>query len=224
MEKMVWKTSQSGAVGRMNIDKKMTALIDEMHGQLAVLPHGDEIISLLRKCYREGETIQNATFYFVNYLFKEYGLIVLLPDNTSLKREMKKIFEDDLVNRGAAAIVEKSTEKITEAGYKVQAHPRDINLFYLKDDLRERIVEKDGVYTVLNTDLKYSRDEILELLDTHPEYFSPNVILRGLYQETILPNIAFIGGGEKQLIGYNSKICLSTIKLLFLCWCCAIHF
>ena len=194
-KKMVWETSQSGAVGRMNIDKKMTALIDEMHGQLAVLPHGDEIISLLRKCYREGETIQNATFYFVNYLFKEYGLIVLLPDNTSLKREMKKIFEDDLVNRGAAAIVEKSTEKITEAGYKVQAHPRDINLFYLKDDLRERIVENDGVYSVLNTDLKYSRDGILELLDTHPEYFSPNVILRGLYQETILPNIAFIGGG-----------------------------
>jgi bacillithiol synthase len=79
--------------------------------------------------------------------------------------------------------------------YKVQAHPRDINLFYLKDDLRERIEIKDDRYEVLNSKISFSKEEILAELKEHPERFSPNVILRGLYQETILPNIIFIGGG-----------------------------
>jgi len=82
-----------------------------------------------------------------------------------------------------------------EAHYKVQAHPRDINLFYLNDNLRERIEQRDSRYEVVNSDISFSREELLSELKEHPGRFSPNVILRGLYQETILPNIAFIGGG-----------------------------
>src|SRR4051812_38823514 len=152
---------------------------------------------MMKKAYKEGVDLQTATFHFVNALLGEYGLVILLPDNASLKREMIKVFEDDLLHQKASAVVEKAVEALHKASYKVQANPREINLFYLEGDIRERIEksEKDNVWNVINTDKQFTRQELLDLLNQHPERFSPNVILRGLYRETILPNIAFIGGG-----------------------------
>lgn len=193
-EQLVWNTKQTGAVGRMKVDREFLKLIDAIEGQLAVLPHGEEAVSLIKNSYRLGEDIQTATFKIVNTLFADYGLIVLLPDNAALKQQMIKVFEDDLLNQTASVIVEKTSNRLGEL-YKVQAHPRDINLFYLLDDIRERLEVRDSKYHVLNSKISFSREELLTELKDHPERFSPNVILRGLYQETILPNIAFIGGG-----------------------------
>ena len=91
---------------------------------------------------------------------------------------------------------EKVTSQSAKLGknYKVQVQPREINLFYIEDNLRERIVKEDAVYKVLNTEIKFSESDILKELDQHPEKFSPNVVLRPLYQEKILPNLAYIGG------------------------------
>ncbi len=193
-EKLAWETKQSGAVGRMKIDKAITRLIERMEGQLSVLPHGGEIIALLRKHYREGTAIQDATFGFCNELFAGWGLVILLPDNAALKNQMIPVFEDDLLHQTASGIVERSTEKLEKTGYKVQAHPREINIFYLKEDIRNRISVTGSKYSILSTPYSFSREEIIKELHEHPEHFSPNVILRGLYQEIILPNIAFIGG------------------------------
>jgi bacillithiol synthase len=194
-QKLTWNTQQTGAVGRMVIDKELVKLIDLLEGQLTVLPEGKEIISLLRLYYKPGATIQDATFRFVSHLFADYGLVVLLPDNASLKATMHSLFEDDLLHQTASGIVEKSAAALEEAGYKVQAQPREINLFYLLDNRRERIELVNDQYRVVNTTIRFNSESLLRELKEYPERFSPNVILRGLYQETILPNIAFIGGG-----------------------------
>lgn len=194
-EKLVWETKQTGAVGRMKIDKTLLKLIDRMEGELSVLPNGAAIISQLRKFYAEGTTIQDATFRFVNHLFSDYGLVILLPDNAALKKQMVPLFEDDLLHQSVSSIVENTTKRLQDAGYKVQANPREINLFYLENDMRERIVKQGTKYKVQGTGVDLGEDEVIKELHQHPENFSPNVILRGLYQETILPNIAFIGGG-----------------------------
>ena len=193
-EKLVWNTKQTGAVGRMKIGKDFLKLIDAIEGQLAVLPNGEEAVGLVKECYRLGEDIQTATFKIVNALFAEYGLIVLLPDNAILKQQMLKVFEDDLLNQTASAIVEKTSARLGKL-YKVQARPRAINLFYLEGNIRERIEVRGEKYEVLNSKISFTKEELLTELCNHPERFSPNVILRGLYQEMILPNIAFIGGG-----------------------------
>ena len=194
-EKLEWETRQTGAVGRMKIDKGLLSLIDRMEGQLLVEPFGNEIMSMIRQFYQPGKTLQSATFEFVDALLGEYGLIVLLPDEASLKNAMHSIFEDDLLHQTASGIVESTANQLDEAGYKVQANPREINLFYLEEGIRERIIEKNGHYTTVSGEFTFSREELLKELESHPERFSPNVILRGLYQETILPNLAFIGGG-----------------------------
>jgi bacillithiol biosynthesis cysteine-adding enzyme BshC len=194
-EKLSWLTKQKGAVGRMKIDAELLKIIDRMEGELSVQPSGNTFIEMLRRFYVKGQDIQTATFHFVNELFAEYGLIVLLPDNAALKKQMISLFEDDLLHQSAAGIVEGTAAALLKAGYKVQAHPREINLFYLKDDTRERIEQKNGKFYIHNTSLSFTKEEMLAELQHNPERFSPNVILRGIYQETILPNIVFIGGG-----------------------------
>jgi len=203
-EKLTWNTKQTGAVGRMKVDKEVLKLIEAIEGQLAVLPNGEKIVNLVKDSYSLGEDIQTATFKIVNALFAEYGLVVLLPDNAFLKQQMITIFEDDLLNQTASGIVEKTSSKLEEL-YKVQAHPRDINLFYLKDNIRERIEERNGRYEVLSSKISFTREELLDELRNDPERFSPNVILRGLYQEIILPNIVFIGGGGELAYWFELK-------------------
>ena len=203
-EKLIWNTKQTGAVGRMKVDKELLKLINSIEGQLAVLPNGEKTVSLVKDCYRLGEDIQTATFKIVNALFAQYGLLVLLPDNSFLKQQMITVFEDDLLNQTASGIVEKTSAKLEEL-YKVQAHPRDINLFYLKGDIRERIEVRNESYEVLNSKISFTKEELLAELHNHSERFSPNVILRGLYQETILPNIAFVGGGGELAYWFELK-------------------
>lgn len=189
-----WNTKQSGAVGRMKVDKAFIKLIDEIEAQVSVLPFGKELTTKFRKAYNEGKSIQSATLELVNDLFGEYGLIVLIPDNAALKKLFVPVIRKELEEQFSHKIVAETLAEL-EKHYKVQAGGREINMFYLINDKRERIEVEAGLYEVKNLGLKFTLEEILKELDAHPERFSPNVILRGTLQETILPNIAFIGGG-----------------------------
>jgi len=193
-KKYIWHTKQTGAVGRMKVDDNLLKLITEIEGRVSVEKYGSEIIDLLKKCFQKNTTIEQATFLLVHHLFKSYGLIVFLPDNAALKKEMLAVFEEDIFENTSSKIVQATSEKLA-AKYKVQAHPREINLFYLKDNIRNRIVQTKEKFVVHDTDIAFTKDELKDELKNHPERFSPNVILRGLFQEMILPNIAFIGGG-----------------------------
>ncbi len=192
--KYQWETKQTGAVGRMKVDENLIKLIEKIAGRLSVEPFGKPLIDLLKKCFIKNSTIEESTFLFVHHLFQEYGLLILLPDNAAFKKEMISIFEDDIFNHTSSKIVEQTSEKLS-AHYKAQAYPREINLFYLKGNLRNRIVEVNDHFAVHDTDLSFTKEEMKQELAEHPERFSPNVILRGLFQEIILPDIAWIGGG-----------------------------
>jgi bacillithiol synthase len=192
-EKITWDTNQTGAVGRMNTTG-LEKIIQRIEGEFAGYPHGLELISLLKDCYLHSENIQRATLKLLNQLFGTYGLIVLIPDSHLLKSTMREIFKDDLTIHLPYDIIQKNLLNLTRE-YPVQANPREINLFYLNDSIRERIELKDGRYYINNSSIHFSTEEMEEELTNFPERFSPNVILRGLYQESILPNIAFVGGG-----------------------------
>lgn len=193
-KKYTWATQQTGAVGRMLVDDAFLHLINEMQGQLGVLPFGNELVELFSKSYKKDSSIQQATMLVMNELFGHFGLVILMPDNAALK----KIFEPVILKELETQFSHKALEPVKDAlgkHYTIQASGRELNLFYLIDDKRERI-EKDGdAFVVKNLGLRFSFPGILEEVKKHPDRFSGNVVLRGLFQETILPNIAFIGGG-----------------------------
>jgi bacillithiol biosynthesis cysteine-adding enzyme BshC len=104
--------------------------------------------------------------------------------------------KDDLLHQSAEKIVG-ATNALMDKQYKLQVNPRPVNLFYLRDGIRNRIDKRGNVYTVDETIIKFSDQKIIQELEEYPDRFSPNVILRGIYQETILPNILFVGGGSE---------------------------
>jgi bacillithiol biosynthesis cysteine-adding enzyme BshC len=209
-----WQTEQKGAVGRMIVDKDLLTLINELEKQVSVERSGKKFISILRESFQPGNTIQEATLKLVNSLFGKYGLVILIADDARLKKQMLPVFEDDLFDHKPGTIVADVNNKIAK-DYNVQAHPREVNLFYLLNNLRERIERKADRFTVINSEYSFTKEEIASELEKHPERFSPNVILRGLYQETILPNIAFIGGGGEVSYWLQLKPLFDHYKIPF---------
>jgi bacillithiol biosynthesis cysteine-adding enzyme BshC len=193
-KRYTWATKQQGAVGRMVVDKDISKLLAELDGQIGGQPFGPGLMAVFQQCFSEGRLIQDATFELVHALFGRFGLVVLIADEPSLKRTMQPVFEADLFEQQSAKIVERTSAQLN-VHYNVQAYARPINLFYLADGLRNRIEQQGDVFRVVDTAISFSKTDIQNELESHPERFSPNVILRGLYQETILPNVAFIGGG-----------------------------
>ena len=187
-------TNQKGAVGRMKVDAQFILLIDELEKQLSGQQFGEEIISKIRSTYTINKNIDKSTFEFVNELFGKYGLVVFIPDNPQFKSECKTIFRQELEHQFSSKILAQTLSDFPEE-YKIQTKGRDINLFYLQENSRERIEKTETGFKVANTDLRFTYQELLNELEQSPERFSPNVILRPLVQELLLPNVAFIGGG-----------------------------
>lgn len=178
-----WQTEQKGAVGRMNC-----AEIEQI---IAELP---EQITLFENAYKNAKNLTEAVRIYMHQLFGNEGLVCLDGDDILLKTEFSEIIKLEIIQRKTNQLVENSSQSIEKLGYKTQVKGREINLFYLENGLRERIVFENNQYSVLNTNLHFSEKEILELVEKCPEKFSPNVILRPVYQEVILPNIAYLGG------------------------------
>jgi bacillithiol synthase len=178
-----WQTDQKGAVGQMQCGE-IEAILTEM----------PEKIALFENAYRNATCLTHAVRTYMHELFGDKGLICVDGDDALLKSEFKDTIKAELTKRKTVQIVEKYSENLEKLGYKTQVKGREINLFYLEKGLRERIVFENNEYKVLNTNFSFSEKQILELVETNPEKFSPNVILRPVYQEVILPNIAYLGG------------------------------
>jgi bacillithiol biosynthesis cysteine-adding enzyme BshC len=193
-QKLVWQTKQTGAVGRMLVDVELLSLIKLIEGQIGVSVHGIAWVNLLKQSFTIGKTIAQATLEIVHHLFGDYGLVVVQPDSPELKSLFTSVIEKELTTGFSNNAVQQTIKNLS-VHYKVQAAGRAINLFYLQGNKRERIVQTDAGYEVTALGLSFTKDQILADVQNNPANYSPNVILRGVFQETIFPNIAFIGGG-----------------------------
>jgi len=189
-KKLEWHTEEKGAVGPMDVTTVLL-LVDEL--KLLLGNDAASIVDLLRSAYTLKD-LSNATRHIVNHLFGKYGLVILDANHPGLKGLFRHVMKDELFHGSAYEAVSASSAALQMAGYKTQVNPRGINLFYHDENLRARIERSGDKWKVIDTELAFSESELNDLLNSHPEKFSPNVIMRPLYQETILPNLAYIGG------------------------------
>ena len=171
-----------------------------------------EITDLLN--FYEGKNLGEATFNFINELFKEYGLIVIDANQRLLKELFIPILEKEITTSFSENNVGKSNLILEDLKIKPQVFSRPINLFYLNENSRTRIIPEQENFYIESKGI-YSKSEILSEIRNFPERFSPNVILRPLYQETILPNLAYIGGGGELAYWLQLKNTFDEAGVLF---------
>ncbi len=193
-KKLIWQNEEKGAVGMMNT-ASLAPVLAELKGILGESPNAQQLFELVEKCYTSNERYHSATQELIHELFGQFGLVVINMNDASLKAEFAPYIIKELLEQQSQKLVADTQQVLGDLGYKAQAFPREINLFYLREQVRERIVQEDNLYKVLNTEYVFTKEQILGEVEKHPERFSPNVVLRPLYQEVILPNLAYIGGG-----------------------------
>ena len=154
-------------------------------------PHFSEI---LREAYSQGNTLAEATLRFAHDLYGPYGVLILDADHPSLKALFASVLERELFGSFSEAAVNSQSEALEKAGYPAQVHSREINLFWLDEQGRDRMLKVPEGFAIDGREGTLSEEFVKKTVAEQPERFSPNVILRPLYQETILPNLAYCGG------------------------------
>jgi bacillithiol synthase len=191
-KQLSWEDKQGGAFGRYSTET-LGPLTDQLKEVLGADADRDGLLEIIHTAYSLPR-IEQATRYLVNAFFGTHGLIIVNGDDRVLKAAMIPTFEEELFGRASEPLVQEQSRKLEEAGYHAQASPRPINLFHLSPGKRERIEQlEDGSFVA--GDLHFSAEELKSILQNTPEAISPNVILRPIFQQSVLPSIAFIGGG-----------------------------
>ena len=191
-KKIRWNRESKGPVGRLNTSG-LEEVFEHFSHDLGSSENAKYLKELFEKSYFEHQNLANATRFLANELFKSEGLVIIDGDDTTLKKLFIPYAKNELLHQTSFKKVSDTIAQFKE--YTIQVNPREINLFYIQNELRERIIFENGNYKINNTLLSFSEREILAELEKNPENFSPNVILRPLYQEVILPNLCYIGGG-----------------------------
>ncbi len=215
-KKLQWNKEASGAVGHLNIDG-LDDVYNMLSMEIGIGQNADELKALFKRSYLEHDNLTDATRFLANELFGDYGLVIVDGDDRELKKLLVPYAKKDILENVSYKAVHSTAQRLErlEENYGIQVNPREINYFYLKDGLRERIIEKDGSYYINDTDLSFTEKELLEELHSYPERFSPNVISRPLYQEIILPNLCYIGGGGELAYWLELKSSFEEMGITF---------
>ena len=212
-KKVAWNRKDGGAVGRFSTDG-LENVFEVFSNHLGTSKNALYLKNLFSEAYLNHNNLADATRFIANSLFGDLGLVIIDGDDMTLKQLFNPFVKEELENKTSFKEVSKTILEL-EKNYKIQVNPREINLFYLGKDFRERIIFEDNVYKVNNTAISFSKAEILDEVDKNPNVFSPNVIMRPLYQEVILPNLCYLGGGGEIAYWFQLKSYFEKVSIPF---------
>lgn len=206
------KAHAGGAVGEIIVEDD--AFISQFAQEFKDSVFGTELILMMKRAYKKDNTLSEATRILVHELFSDYGLIIIDGDHPRLKSQLKEVFKAELLHQNLFKKTKETVKFLTEKYGKVQVNPREINLFYLTET-RDRIAFDGEKFIIVDKNISFTKDEILHELENHPEKFSPNALMRPVYQESILPNLAYIGGNAEIMYWLELKNYFKNISLPF---------
>lgn len=172
----------------------------------------DSMLAIFDKAFSL-PTWADATRFWVSELFRDTPLIIVDGNDKLLKEAFVPIMHKEITENFSNSQVQIKNAELKSSGYNVQVFSRPINLFSLANSKRERIIIDDSNFKVFDKIL--NPNEILQEMNDFPEKFSPNVILRPLYQEVILPNIAYLGGAAEVSYWLQLKGVFKSSELQF---------
>ncbi|MCF8267274.1 MAG: bacillithiol biosynthesis cysteine-adding enzyme BshC [Ignavibacteriales bacterium] len=162
-----------------------------------------KLVSELKEIYSSGKSFGKVFSEFIFKFFDKYGLVILNPSDGEIKKLLIPVFRKEIDNFRTHADTLVETSADLEERYHTQVKLRPVNLFFTTADGRFAI-EPDGDFRLRGKRTVFSKDSLINELNGHPEKFSPNVILRPICQDFLLPTGFYIGGpGE---IGYFAQL------------------
>ena len=213
-ENIRWESDQNGEVGKF-LTSNLKSTLDKFSQLLPNNINSNKLVKLFEESYIKSKDLSEATRKLVHELFQDYKLLILDSNQQELKKIFSPIIKNELINNVIFDNSLKTIENLNKKNYKPQINPRKINLFYLSKNSRNRIINHEDGFSTDDKKFTWTKDEIINEVNTCPENFSPNVLLRPLYQESILPNLCYIGGGSEISYWLELKKCFDELDLCF---------
>ncbi|MBL4657998.1 MAG: bacillithiol biosynthesis cysteine-adding enzyme BshC [Flavobacteriales bacterium] len=190
---MTWEAEAGDAVGRMSTSG-VGSVVAELKEKLSSDEKGMGILKVFEKAYSESKNLAEATRVLVHSLFGKYGLVIIDADDSRLKARFRDVMKAEVEKNASMHAMQEAYDSLSKS-YSLPVKSRNINLFYFHDGKRRRLEQNSsGNIEVLDTEVSFSVADCVKMIEEEPQNFSPNVVLRPLYEEMILPNLAYIGG------------------------------
>ncbi len=183
-----------GPVGSILIDGFIDGFFDRLQEQMQDTEFKTALFAALRGYYRSGASLGSAFVGLMNQLFEDSGLVFLSPGDAELKKILKPVFQKEVAGMSKTSQLVIDTSAGLEEHYHAQIKAKSINLFMLHKGGRYLIEPRENDYSLKGTRQFFSKDELNSIVENSPELISPNVVLRPICQDSILPTIAYIGG------------------------------
>ncbi|MFA6598932.1 MAG: bacillithiol biosynthesis cysteine-adding enzyme BshC [Ignavibacteriaceae bacterium] len=193
-----------GSVGELVFNSGITTVLDELQKNLRKTEFTDELITELREIYQEGKTFKEAFRQLMFNYFDQYGLIIFDPQQNEIKKLLKPIFHEELLNYRlhSEKLILRSAE--LEETYHAQVKVRPINLFMNYEKGRYAIEPVDDYFRLKHKRVKFTQEDLLKFISDSPELFSPNVILRPICQDYLFQTAFYVGGPSE--VSYFAQV------------------
>lgn len=191
----------------------ITSFLDQIHEKY----QDAEVLAKLKELtvfYEKGKDLAQATRQIINALFGTYGLVIIDGNDSELKKAFAPIAQKEVSEAFVHQQVSESNALLDQAGYHNQVFVRNCNLFYIdSNSTRQRIAKEADLFFI--GDEQISAEALHDKINESPVSFSPNALLRPVYQELVLPNIAYVGGGGEIAYWLQIKGVFDAINLPF---------
>lgn len=193
-----------GAVGELVMDDTIVASFASLEAALGTTEFTAQLLPALRECYAQGRTFNQAFGAWMNRTFAGLGLIFVSPNDARLKKILSPLFVKELEEYPAISqmVITRSAE--LEQRYHAQVKTKSINLFLFHKGGRYLIEPREADFSLKGTRAFFSKDELLAIARDTPALLSPNVILRPLCQDMLLPTVSYVAGPSE--IAYHAQI------------------
>ncbi|MFZ1281376.1 MAG: bacillithiol biosynthesis cysteine-adding enzyme BshC, partial [Ignavibacteriaceae bacterium] len=192
------------SVGTINFDESITNFFTQFEGILRNTDFKIDLLLKLKSCYQTGKSFKQGFKELLFWLFDEYGLIIFDPQDPKVKTILKPIFKKEVndftIHTQKLIQVSAKLEELYHAQVKV----KPVNLFYHTDDGRYSVEPVEEIFKLRRKRKQFTKEEILNEIEEHPERFSPNVLLRPICQDYLFPTGFYIAGPSE--ISYFAQI------------------
>ncbi|MCC5925474.1 MAG: bacillithiol biosynthesis cysteine-adding enzyme BshC [Bacteroidetes bacterium] len=204
-------------VGKIPLENSINSLLDALKKELPETDFSSDIIHLLTDGYQPGKTHAQAFGAIIQNLFADYGLILAGSSSNGVKQLLKDQITNLIDRTGEVHAALERQSALLETSYHRQAAVSTSNWFILDEKgYRRKLQFHKNEWSSGN--MTFTKEELLEVAKKSPHRLSPNVFLRPILQDTLLPNIAYVAGpGE---IAYYAqmkelyKVCKKSMPVI----------